>query len=456
MVTLKYSSTYLNIMGKLKFAMNGKRDIHGVEEQFDQAFNTLRTQETWAYDSNRLIVLEYLSACLKGKVKSNKKNRRISKAWLYRILGMLRLLSEKWLVKNFDEAGTQDWSNFYDEMEENKFLNDRGKPFKQSTKARIYKTVRKFAKWRYGHDLNYPEWCLDWDTREPIITRLHLTRHQVEKMIEGASSLKVKCAIQVLFDGGFRIEELGNLRWIDVQKRNEKNYYQAHVRPETSKTKKERFVSLYLATDLIDSYKNSRQNSNESDFLFPGNYRSFYETIRRLGMRVLKLKISPHILRHSSATYYANVIKTYQQFCTRYGWDLNSKTAQRYYHAIADDEIAEQTKEHEISQFKNEFERLKLEREQLQEQVSLQRQQLHHIDTQLAQHRAATEFVFRVVINLKKNGDWQGFAKAVQEEGIPPEWLHYQDRNPSPQSSYNYPSTGYPPTNDFRRGHPSR
>ena len=40
-------------------------------------------------------------------------------------------------------------------------------------------------------------------------------------------------------------------------------------------------------------------------------------------------RVTPHILRHSSATYYANHLSHYQ-LCYRYGWSMASKMPNRY------------------------------------------------------------------------------------------------------------------------------
>jgi len=40
------------------FAANGKRDIHGVEKEFDTAINRLENTEKWQFENNRQIVLQ--------------------------------------------------------------------------------------------------------------------------------------------------------------------------------------------------------------------------------------------------------------------------------------------------------------------------------------------------------------------------------------------------------------
>ena len=49
----------------------------------------------------------------------------------------------------------------------------------------------------------------------------------------------------------------------------------------------------------------------------------------RLGRRAVKRRVHPHLLRHSSATYYATKLNR-QELCYRYGWRFSSNMPDVY------------------------------------------------------------------------------------------------------------------------------
>jgi len=56
--SFKRSGFNVHIMITHNFAANGKRDIHGVEKEFDTAINRLENTEKWQFENNRQIVLQ--------------------------------------------------------------------------------------------------------------------------------------------------------------------------------------------------------------------------------------------------------------------------------------------------------------------------------------------------------------------------------------------------------------
>ncbi len=51
--------------------------------------------------------------------------------------------------------------------------------------------------------------------------------------------------------------------------------------------------------------------------------------LHRKSKIILNKRVTPHILRHSSATYYANHLSHFQ-LCYRYGWSMASNMPNRY------------------------------------------------------------------------------------------------------------------------------
>lgn len=371
----------------IKYAQNGKRDLHQTESMFDDKIEKIRNEE-WKFDSNRRIILEYILACKRGRVKSGKTNKRVSKSWLYRIMGILKQLSEDWLQKPFDECDFTDWNIFYDNMEDDIIKSCNGKAYHQNTKCKIYKIIKKFAKWKWSDGLTYPDFCNDWVTTEIIQSKNHISFNEARDMIETAHATKVKCLIAMAFDGGFRIQEMANFKWSDLTF-TDSGFYRVKVRAETCKTGKERSVDLFLeqTTQLVSQFKNLIFKGNEDDFLFPTSYRNLYKTCIKISLKAIGKRVNPHMLRHSSATYYSDIIKTYQQFCYRYGWDLSSDTAQRYFHGSNSDLIYQDVVKHETSKIKSHYETVKAEKHQLDRQVDFQEKDISQMKKEIRELR---------------------------------------------------------------------
>ena len=72
--------------------------------------------------------------------------------------------------------------------------------------------------------------------------------------------------------------------------------------------------------------------------------------LNRAGKRVLNKRVTPHMLRHSSATFYANKLNRYQ-LCYRYGWAFSSRMVDRYLdrEGILEESTAIKVREDEIS-----------------------------------------------------------------------------------------------------------
>jgi len=104
------------------------------------------------------------------------------------------------------------------------------------------------------------------------------------------------------------------------------------LKQEYSKTKG-RVISLYwkYSLDAIREYLREREleGIRAEDPIYEKSYDSMRLFLTRLGKRVLKRPIYPHLFRHSSATYYATKLNR-QQLCYRYGWTFSSNMPDIY------------------------------------------------------------------------------------------------------------------------------
>lgn len=100
------------------------------------------------------------------------------------------------------------------------------------------------------------------------------------------------------------------------------------VRITVSKTKP-RTIHLPICSKYLELWLQEYQNKTDDGYLFPVNYNSLRIMLHRKSKILSNKTVTPHILRHSSATYYANHLSHFQ-LCYRYGWSMASKMPNRY------------------------------------------------------------------------------------------------------------------------------
>ena len=121
------------------------------------------------------------------------------------------------------------------------------------------------------------------------------------------------------------------------------------------------------------------------------SYDSARMMTKRTGKSVLNKTITPHILRHSSATYYCNLLNRHQ-LCYRMGWAMSSKMPDRYIDrsGILEDETIKIVKTDEIS-------RVQVENKKLREEMDLLKSEVDRYNSKF------NEFLNEFISNEKKN-----------------------------------------------------
>ena len=342
--------------------MDGKIDIHNVEIAYERALQRLRESKE-IIPENKEMVIRFLWDCKVGKTITGKAKKRIGAHRRLKYLYSLKQLSA-WLGKPFANATSEDMEILVSNLEDDVFRKINGQPYGEETKLDFKKTLRKFYNWLGKlHLVEFMD--MSFQRKDaPVITR-----EQVEQLINSTPSLKLKAAIMVLFDGGARSEEFLNIRLKDVslKKHNGNHIYWINIR--ISKTDP-RTIPLPLCTKQLAVWLEEHPDKNNPEAqLFPYCYTGLKERIRKLALIVLKTRVTPHILRHSSATYWASKMNRYV-FCAKYGWDFSSKMPDRYIKrkGIIFDHIAEQGDTEQKSKLEHENQALRDKLNDFQEQ----------------------------------------------------------------------------------------
>lgn len=302
--------------------MEDKIDIHKRDLQYQRELDKLESDASMDAKYKELI-LKFVWDCKIGKTQSGKSKKKVGKARILKYVQNLRILL-KWVGKPLDQVSQEEMEKLVCGIEEDLYKN-REKNYSEETKADYKKTLRKFYKWLGKSELVEFISLAVRPKDVPV-----LGREEVEAMINSTPSMVMKAAIITLFDGGLRIEELLNLRVKDLTKErygNDNDCYWIDIRFSKTFARK---IPLPLCTEhLKDWLYEHREKENPDAQLFPFTYPAFAKRLKTLGLNALKKKVTPHMLRHSSATYWASKMNRYE-LCAKYGWAFSSDMPDRY------------------------------------------------------------------------------------------------------------------------------
>lgn len=134
-----------------------------------------------------------------------------------------------------------------------------------------------------------------------------LTEEEIRRIVEAAATPRDRALISVLYEGAFRIGEIGNMRWGDVM------FTEWNVTINTAeKTGKPRFVPLVSSRAYLAEWKNAYPLPiTPESFVFlttttkkPLQYQGLVKQMRIIATRAgITKHIKPHIFRHSRITH---------------------------------------------------------------------------------------------------------------------------------------------------------
>lgn len=234
---------------------------------------------------------------------------------------------------------------------------------------RFYKYISKPTLYEGGKadqkDIPYPDsvrWIsIDHDTMELPLDSI-LNEKQIKKLYNGCRDLRDKVIVTSWLDAGLRRNELRLMKIKNVGFDKQLGAY--FILPKKSKRKGlktgARKVQLFLipsSTYYIREHLNYHpfKDDPEAPFIYtigkkaknkrdPVSERGFKDILDQIVVRSgLKMHISPHVLRHNSATMCC--VKGFNEFMLRerFGWSKSSNMPSRYVH-LAQTDMSNQIK----------------------------------------------------------------------------------------------------------------
>lgn len=271
-------------------------------------------------------VLEYLRLLSLGEISS----RPVGETRQKKILDML-IIFYKNLKKDPDKITLDEMRDFKENLMKDKIKKENKKPYSEATKEDITGAIVKYFEWRL------PDQFAKWKLRKWFILKFkkktpeYLSEDEIQKLFECCKTDEERFTIAILFDSGARIEEFLNLRFEDVISPTESfPYYKIDLKEEYSKTQG-RIIGLYWknSSKAIKEYLLSIPKGSPQERILDKNYDAVRIFLTRFGKKILNKRVHAHLLRKSSATYYADKLNR-QEICYRYGWRFSSDVPDVY------------------------------------------------------------------------------------------------------------------------------
>ena len=331
---------------------------------------------------NKEILLSFLRDAALGKTIRGRAKKKIGASRLLNYINHLYPLMT-FLDKQLDQVSQDDMERFIEALENDEIRsraprivgNDVvrcNESLSPRYKVDIKVTIRKFYKWLQGENRRYPE-LVEWiDTFAEARDVPALTESEVERLIDIAKSPGQRALIQMLFDGGFRIGEILNIRLEHLRLRSfdpadpSRRCFVVWV-PFSKTLKRSVALPMHATTKWLTLWlefhpahprilpDGTIEAEDTATPLFPMTGDYIRNSLRTLGRNTLNKRVYPHLLRHTSATYWSNKLP-YFKFCKRFGWTMTSKMPQRYIDRTGVDELG-------IAEIYHEDERVRLLKE---------------------------------------------------------------------------------------------
>lgn len=349
-------------------------DIGKLDKYLEERLKMIKASKLLS-DCNKEIILRYLKESALGQTvglsarSSREKHIAIGAGRNLQAAGFLMQMATEWFKKDLDKVTVEDMEKFISALDKGKLTTQFHKPYASESKTNIKKFLRKFYKWLLGNNKNYPpivDW-LDTSKKDTTIEAVPGLKDGVWKIVELIPDIKRKAMVWALFDCGFREGELINCTIKDIEKNSDGIYY---LTCRYSKTKP-RTVSLPYSSELVGRWLEQHPDKNNPNAqLWQTGRVMLYKTIKLYGEKALNRNVTVHMLRHTSATYWAPRLDRVT-LCKRFGWSYSSQVPDRYidFSKATETKIADVVKAEKYTELSKKLEEQTIQNQMLKEQM---------------------------------------------------------------------------------------
>ena len=190
--------------------------------------------------------------------------------------------------------------------------NLKGRPFKQNTQHDYIRILKQFLLWMIENEYtDLPEKKVRKVRTPPQDTMTKragdlLTPHEVQALVDACLTSRDRALILTLYEGGFRVGEIGQLRWGDLKVDSKGIAVNLDF-----KTGIPRYIRLVMSKKYLAEWRaDYPRKITQDDLVFlnerggPLTYAGVASQIRRIARRAnLSKRLTPHIFRHSRITH---------------------------------------------------------------------------------------------------------------------------------------------------------
>ncbi len=222
----------------------------------------------------------------------------------------------------------------------------RGQPFKQNTISDYVAILKQFYLWLIENEYSLvPEKKLrklQTPRKDPMTKTASslLTPDEVRSIIKACGRSMDRALITLLYEGGFRVGEIGVMKWGDLKF----DRYGVIVNVNF-KTGIPRYVRIIMGKEYLAQWRQDYPGTPEGDSLvflnrnkMPLTHASISKQLCRLSVRAgIRKHITPHIFRHSRITHLIQEGVSESVIKLMMWGSINSKMFQTYAHLTGSD-----------------------------------------------------------------------------------------------------------------------